>query len=143
MQKMKQIGTAAKKSRIRLRYQGIDPDLLEVIPTKPTEDIYDDHVHRRVAVYVRVSTDDPSQTSSYELQKNYYEDYVSRCPNWEPTRIYADEGLSGTSLRHRDTFNQMIDDCEAGRIDLIITKSVSRFSRNILHCVGTVNKLKQ
>lgn len=140
---MKQIGTAAKKSRIRLRYQGIDPDLLEVIPAKPTEDIYDDHVHRRVAVYVRVFTDDPSQTSSYELQKNYYEDYVSRCPNWELTRIYADEGLSGTSLRHRDAFNQMIDDCEAGRIDLIITKSVSRFSRNILDCIGTVNKLKQ
>ncbi len=143
MQETKHIGTAAKKSRIRLRYQGIDQDLLEVIPAKPTEDIYDDHVHRKVAVYVRVSTDDPSQTSSYELQKNYYEDYVSRCPNWELTRIYADEGLSGTSLRHRDAFNQMIDDCEAGRIDLIITKSVSRFSRNILDCIGTVNKLKQ
>lgn len=135
-------GNSIQKSRIRSRYQGVDPDLLEVIPAKPAEDLYDD-VYRRVAVYVRVSTDDPSQTSSYELQKNYYEDFVSRCPNWELVHIYADEGISGTSLRHRDAFNQMIEDCEAGRIDMIITKSVSRFSRNILDCIGTVNKLKQ
>lgn len=131
-----------QRSRIRSRYRGIDPDLLEVIPAKPTEGLHDDSVHRRVAVYARVSTDDPRQTSSYELQKNYYEDYISHYPNWELVHIYADEGISGTSLRHRDSFNQMINDCVAGKIDLIITKSVSRFARNIMDCIGNVNKLK-
>lgn len=132
-----------QKSRIRSRYRGIDPDLLEVIPARAAKGLYDDNEHRRVAVYARVSTDDPRQTSSYELQKNYYEDYVSRYPNWELVHIYADEGISGTSLRHRDAFNRMIADCTAGKIDMIITKSVSRFSRNIVDCIGTVNKLKQ
>lgn len=93
----------SQKSRIRSRYQGIDPDLLEVIPAKPIEGLYDDNVFRRVAVYARVSTDDPRQTSSYELQKNYYENYVSSFPNWELVHIYADEGISGTSLQHRDS----------------------------------------
>lgn len=136
-------GAESQKSRIRSRYQGIDPDLLEVIPAKPQESIYDDNVYRRVAVYARVSTDDPRQTSSYELQKNYYEDYIGRHTNWELVHIYADEGISGTSLRHRDSFNQMIADCTAGKIDMIITKSVSRFARNIMDCIGTVDKLKQ
>lgn len=136
-------GVGAWKSKIRSRYRGIDPDLLEVIPAKPPEDLYDDNVYRRVAVYARVSTDDPHQTSSYELQKNYYEDYVSRYPGWELVQIYADEGISGTSLRHRDSFNRMIDDCEAGKIDMIITKNVSRFARNIMDCIGTVNRLKE
>ncbi len=132
-----------QKLRIRSRYQGIEPELLEVIPAKPTENLYDDNVHKRVAVYARVSTDDPRQTSSYELQKNYYEDYISHYSNWELVQIYADEGISGTSLRHRTSFNQMINDCMAGKIDMIITKSVSRFSRNIVDCIGIVNKLKQ
>ena len=68
--------------------------------------------------YARVSTDDPHQTSSYELQKNYYEDYVSRHPHWELVGIYADEGISGTSLKHRDAFNRMIADCTAGKIEI-------------------------
>ncbi|MCM1044343.1 MAG: recombinase family protein [Candidatus Gastranaerophilales bacterium] len=133
----------AQKSRIRSRYQGIDPGLLEVIPAKPVEGLYDDNVFRRVAVYARVSTDDPRQTSSYELQKNYYEKYVSSFPNWELVHIYADEGISGTSLQHRTSFNQMIADCRDGKIDMIITKGVSRFSRNIVDCIGIVNMLKQ
>lgn len=131
-----------QKTKIRSRYQGIDPSLLVVIPAKTEAGIYDDHVHRRVAVYARVSTDDPHQTSSYELQRNYYEDYVAQHPNWELAGIYADEGISGTSLKHRDAFNRMIADCAAGKIDMIVTKSVSRFSRNILDCIGTVNELK-
>ena len=61
-----------QKAKIRLRYQGIDPNLLVVLPAKTETGLYDDTVHRRVAVYARVSTDDPHQTSSYELQKNYY-----------------------------------------------------------------------
>lgn len=82
-----------QKAKIRLRYQGIDPNLLVVLPAKTETGLYDDTVHRRVAVYARVSTDDPHQTSSYELQKNYYEGYVSRHPNWELVGIYADAAV--------------------------------------------------
>lgn len=135
--------TDLQKAKIRTRYRGIDPELLEAIPARETENLYDDNVHRRVAVYARVSTDDPRQTSSYELQKNYYEDYVSHHSNWKLVHIYADEGISGTSLRHRDSFKKMIDDCENGKIDMIITKSVARFARNIVDCIGIVNRLKQ
>ena len=129
-----------KKEKIRQRYQGGNSDLRELIPADRQADLFDD-VLKRVAVYVRVSTDDPRQTSSYELQKNYYENLVRKNENWKLVGIYADEGISGTSLVHRDSFNQMIDDCEAGKIDMIITKSVSRFSRNILDCIGTVRNL--
>ncbi|MBQ8919978.1 MAG: hypothetical protein IJ056_07725 [Acidaminococcaceae bacterium] len=78
-----------QKARIRERYKGVDPNILEVIPARKKADFYDD-VARRVAVYVRVSTDDPRQTSSYELQKNYYEDMVQRHKNWSLTEIYAE-----------------------------------------------------
>lgn len=131
-----------QRSKIRERYKGADINNAEIIPARKQADIFDD-IERRVAVYVRVSTDNLQQTSSYELQKNYYEDMILRHPNWKLAEIYADEGISGTSLRHRDRFNQMISDCEAGKIDLIITKSVSRFARNIIDCITTVKKLKK
>ena len=129
-----------QKARIRERYRGVDPNILEVIPAKRRADFYDD-IPRRVAVYVRVSTDDPRQTSSYELQKNYYEDMVERHENWSLVEIYADEGISGTSLKHRDQFNRMVKDCKAGKIDMVITKSVSRFARNIVDCISIVREL--
>ena len=137
----KNISKAEQKARIRRRYQGIDPNLLECIPGEPQIDYYDDDIHQRVAIYVRVSTGDPNQTSSYELQKKYYEEFVIRHPNWTLVKIYADEGISGTSLAKRDAFNQMIADCKAGKIDLIVTKSVSRFARNIMDCIGMVQNL--
>ena len=96
----KNISKAEQKARIRRRYQGIDPNLLECIPGEPQIDYYDDDIHQRVAIYVRVSTGDPNQTSSYELQKKYYEEFVIRHPNWTLVKIYADEGISGTSLNH-------------------------------------------
>lgn len=130
-----------QKERIRQRYRGVDIDELEVIPALPKEELYDENKEKRVAVYARVSTDDPRQTSSYELQKNHYEDVVSRKPGWNLTKIYADEGISGTSLRHRDAFAEMIEDCKAGKIDLILTKSVSRFARNVLDCIGHIRML--
>lgn len=133
---------AAQKARIRERYKGVAPDRLEIIPARPQTDFYDDEHEKRVAVYARVSTDDPRQTSSYELQKNYYTDFVKQHPNWTLIDIYADEGISGTSLRHRDSFNQMIADCYAGKIDLVVTKSVSRFARNLVDCIDHVRKLK-
>lgn len=129
------------KAKIRERYKGLSVDQAEVIPARKQQDFYDDEP-KRVAVYVRVSTDNIQQTSSYELQKNYYEDMVSRNPNWTLVEIYADEGISGTSLNKRDAFNRMIADCMAGKIDMIITKSVSRFARNIVDCVTIVRQLK-
>ena len=79
-----------EKERIRQRYKGLDSDLIEVIPAKEQEDFYDEGIKRRVAVYVRVSTDNLQQTSSYELQKNYYEDYVSKHPLWTLVGLYSD-----------------------------------------------------
>ena len=137
----KAISAAEQKQKIRERYKGVDPDSLDVIPAKPRIDIYQTEVDQRVAVYARVSTDDPRQTSSYELQKNYYEDLVQKNPHWILVDIYADEGISGTSLNHRDAFKRMIHDCNEGKIDLIITKSVSRFARNIVDCIEQVRKL--
>ncbi|WP_312694516.1 recombinase family protein [Caproiciproducens sp.] len=130
-----------RKLRIRERYKGSTLDDVEIIPAAPQENIYDSEQKKRVAVYARVSTDDPRQTSSFELQKNHYTDFVSRRSNWTLVGIYADEGISGTSLQHRDAFLRMIDDCLTGKIDLIVTKSVSRFARNILDCIGYVRQL--
>lgn len=129
-----------QRAKIRERYKGIDTDILEVIPAKKQVE-FDDSIFRRVAVYVRVSTDNLQQTSSYELQKNYYEDKVAKNDNWTLVDIYADEGISGTSLNHREAFNRMIEDCKSGKIDMIITKSVSRFARNIVDCVSIVRML--
>ena len=130
------------KQKIRERYKGISEEILDVIPAKEQEDFYSSDMHKRVAVYARVSTENLNQTSSYELQKNHYEDMVNNHPNWELVEIYADEGISGTSLQHRDNFVRMINDCHEGKIDLIVTKSVSRFARNILDCIGYVRQLK-
>lgn len=132
------------KDRVRRRVQvTIDEDNYEYYPAKKQVDYYDNDVHQRVAVYARVSTDSVSQTNSFELQKKYYEDFVVHHPNWELVKIYADEGISGTSLKKRDAFNQMIADCKAGKIDLIITKSVSRFARNVVLCIGIVRDLAE
>ena len=132
---------AEEKARIREKYKGLDPSKLDVIPAIKPADFYNDKSTKRVAVYARVSTDDPNQTSSYELQKNHYTDVVSRHEGWELSEIYADEGISGTSLQHRDAFVRMIQDCKRGKIDMIITKSVSRFARNVVHCISYVREL--
>lgn len=132
---------ADQKNKIRERYKGVSLDELDVIPALPQEDIFAVENEQRVAVYARVSTDDPRQTSSYELQKNHYHDVISKSPNWKLVQIYADEGISGTSLQHRDQFKLMIEDCKKGQIDLIVTKSVSRFARNVVDCIGYVREL--
>ena len=105
------LSTAEQKQRIRERYKGVDESKIEIIPATPQEDFFHSEVHKRVAVYARVSTDDPRQTSSYELQRNHYTDFVNQHINWELVDIYADEGISGTSLLHRDAFKRMISDC--------------------------------
>lgn len=96
----------------------------------------------RVAAYCRVSTDSDEQAGSYDVQVQHYTEYIGRNKEWELAGIYTDEGISGTSLRHRDAFVKMIQDCKEGKIDLIVTKSVSRFSRNVLDCIGYVRELK-
>ena len=97
----------------------------------------------RMAAYCRVSTDQEEQLSSYENQVSYYTNFISNNPQYELAGIYADEGISGTNTKKRKNFNRMIDDCEAGKIDLILVKSVSRFARNTLDLLRIVRYLKR
>ena len=97
----------------------------------------------RVAAYCRVSTDSDEQATSYETQVNHYTEYISRNPEWELAGVFADDGISGTNTTKRDEFNRMIDECLAGRIDMIITKSISRFARNTVDCLRYIRKLKE
>lgn len=98
---------------------------------------------RKVAGYARVSTDSEEQQTSYIAQVSYYTEYIKNRPDWEFVGVYTDEGISATNTRHRDGFNRMITDALDGRIDLIITKSVSRFARNTVDSLTTVRKLKE
>ena len=131
-----------EKVRRRMRVE-IDPDNYEYIPEKKKADFYDVETPQLVGIYVRVSTEDVRQTTSFELQKKYYEEYVSHHPNWTLVKIYADEGISGTSLKNREAFKQMIADAKAGKLTLIITKSVSRFARNQYDFIGIVRELAE
>ena len=98
---------------------------------------------RRVAGYARVSTDSEEQLTSYEAQVSYYTEYIQKRDDWEFVNVYTDEGISATNTKHRDGFNAMIADAWAGRIDLIVTKSVSRFARNTVDSLTTLRKLKE
>ena len=98
---------------------------------------------RRVAGYARVSTDSEEQLTSYEAQVDYYTKYIRSNPDWEFVDVYTDEGISAVSTRGREGFNRMIEDALAGRIDLIVTKSVSRFARNTVDSLTAVRKLKE
>lgn len=97
---------------------------------------------KRVAAYCRVSTDSEEQLNSYEAQKGYYLQKIEETPDWEMAGLYADEGISGTSRKKRTEFNKMLTACKRGRIDMIITKSLSRFARNTVDCLETVRMLK-
>ena len=140
IEKREQKEQEKKKTRQRMQVK-VDPNNYEFIPAQKETDYYDNDVNQRVGIYVRVSTDDVRQTTSFELQKKYYEDFVTKHPNWTLVKIYADEGISGTSLDHRVGFNEMISDAKSGKLDMIITKSVSRFARNVLICIGMVRDL--
>ena len=98
---------------------------------------------RRVAAYARVSTDSEEQLTSYNAQKDYYSKYIKANKEWEFAGLYADEGISGTNTKKRDGFNTMIEDALKGKIDLIVTKSVSRFARNTVDSLMTIRKLKE
>ena len=96
----------------------------------------------RVAAYARVSTEQDEQQSSYEAQVDFYTRYIQSNPNWEFVAVFADEGITGTNTRKRDGFNLMIQKAMNGEIDLILTKSISRFARNTVDTLQTVRKLK-
>ena len=97
---------------------------------------------RRVAGYARVSTEQEQQQNSYQTQLDYYTAYINARPDWEFAGMYSDEGITGTSTKRREGFNRMVEDALAGKIDLIVTKSVSRFARNTVDSLSTVRKLK-
>lgn len=119
---------------------------ITVIPARANRPQLDENIEthkKRVAAYCRVSTDQAEQLSSYEAQVNYYTSYITNHPDYEMAGIYADEGISGTNTKKREQFNRMIEDCKAGKIDMIITKSISRFARNTLDCLNFVRMLKE
>lgn len=97
----------------------------------------------RVAAYCRVSTDSEEQASSYEVQVEHYTQFIQKNPKWELAGIFADDGISGCNTKKRDEFNRMIEECMAGKIDMIITKSISRFARNTLDCLKYIRELKE
>lgn len=103
---------------------------------------YDEKPKLRVAAYCRVSTDSDEQATSYEAQVEHYTTFIKKNVEWEFAGIYADDGISGTNTKKRDDFNRMIDDCNAGMVDMIITKSISRFARNTLDCLRYIRDLK-
>ncbi len=116
-----------------------------VIPQKinPLTQIPLDSIQkRRVCAYARVSTDSDEQFTSFEAQVNYYTSYIRGKPEWKFVEVYADEGISGTNTKKRTDFNRMVNDALDGKIDLIITKSISRFARNTLDTISITRKLK-
>nr|DAQ50432.1 MAG TPA: integrase [Caudoviricetes sp.] len=97
----------------------------------------------KVAAYCRVSTDSDEQAGSYEMQVQHYTEYIGRNKEWQLAGIYTDDGISGTNTKKREGFNEMIDDCMAGKVDMIITKSISRFARNTIDCLKYVRQLRE
>lgn len=96
----------------------------------------------RVVAYCRVSTDNDEQATSYETQIEHYTEYINKNPEWVLVNVYADEGISTTNTKNRDQFNAMIEDCKRGLIDMILTKSISRFARNTVDCLDYIRMLK-
>ena len=135
--------TANNRDELRQIYRREDNSQKTYIPAKPKINPNERNRFFNACAYCRVSTDNDEQLSSFELQQAHYKQLVESHPNWNLTRIFADEGISGTSLKNRTAFNEMIEECKRGTYDLILTKSVSRFARNIVDCVSLVRMLKR
>ena len=118
---------------------------VRVIPATKTQGaIHSTHNgKKRVAAYCRVSTDSEEQLNSYETQVRYYTDRINREPGWKLAGIYADKGITGTSMKKRDEFNKLIRQCKRGKVDMIIVKSISRFARNTLDCLKITRMLRE
>lgn len=119
------------------------PRTVTVIPAKPQRNQQAVKRQLRVAAYCRVSTEEEEQQSSYEAQCTYYTDKIMTNPEWTMAGIFADEGITGTSTKKRDDFNRMIRKCRQKKIDLILTKSMSRFARNTLDSLKYIRALKE
>lgn len=132
-----------KRERVRNRVnKAYSPENHQYFPAKEDSSTvgWDDYL--RVGIYVRVSTSDPMQTTSFELQQKYYDEMVAKHPHWTLVKIYADEGKSGVTVEHREQFQEMIQDALNNKLNLIVTKSINRFSRNTLIALTTIKKLK-
>lgn len=103
---------------------------------------YDGKSIKRVAAYARVSTNNKEQQTSIAAQKNYYTNYIQSHVGWTFVGVYADEGISGCSTKNREQFNEMVNDCMEGKVDIILTKSISRFGRNTVDTLTAIRKLK-
>ena len=119
--------------------------IVEVIPAtwNPTDESAGEIRKLRVAAYCRVSTELEQQQSSYDIQIEYYTRYIMQNPNWIFAGVFADDGRSATNTFRRDDFNQLMDQCLKGKVDMVITKSISRFARNTVDCISWVRKLKE
>ena len=133
----------SKKEAIREAYTNGPQKEVQIIPAKKDLIPDTDLKKLRVCAYCRVSTDEDTQASSYELQVQNYTKMIQENPEWEFAGIFADEGISGTSVLHRKHFLEMIEKCKAGEIDLIITKQVSRFARNVLDSLNYIFMLRK
>lgn len=131
------------KDAIRDAYANGPQREVRIIPAKRDLETGQPQKKLRVCAYCRVSTDEDTQASSYELQVQNYTKMIQENPEWEFAGIYADEGISGTSTLHREQFLAMIERCKAGEIDLIITKQVSRFARNVLDSLNYIFMLRK
>lgn len=120
------------------------PRVVRTIPAiiNIAEEIKKEYRQLRVAAYCRVSTKQEEQLNSYEVQTKYYTEKITAEPKWTLVDIFADKGISGTSVKNRDEFRRMIKFCKKGRIDMIITKSISRFARNTVDCLKYIRILK-
>lgn len=116
-----------------------------VIPARKTigtQKVTDKKQNMRVAAYCRVSTDSDEQETSYDVQIQHYTSYIESHQDWELAGIYADDGITAVNAKKRDEFKRMINDCHNGKIDMVITKSISRFARNTVDCLNYTRALK-
>ena len=121
------------------------PKRVRIIPAtvQPLNVYSTEYLLKRVAAYCRVSTKQEEQLNSYETQVRYYTDRINREPGWKLAGIYADKGITGTSMKKRDEFNKLIRQCKRGKVDMIIVKSISRFARNTLDCLKITRMLRE
>ena len=133
----------SEKDKVRFDYgKQRDMSKVTVFPAKKTPGLYDLTGKLRVVVYCRVSTDGLAQTSSFELQKNYYLKFVRRHIQWKLIAMYSDEGITATSTKKRIGLLQMLEDAKAGKFDIIIVKNLSRLSRNLMDCMNIIYALR-
>ena len=132
------------ESARRMLMQQAKKKVSVIQPTVSVENVINDkYRQKRVAAYCRVSTEQEEQINSYAVQVKHYTELINREPRWSLVGIFADKGISGTSTKHRDEFNRMIRACKKGKIDMIITKSISRFARNTLDVLKYTRMLNE